>query len=173
MTDRRPSTPPSAPGADEPAATAAAPASPAPDRDTRRRFLDRAASLSGVGLAIAAGYPAFRFVTPLPQEHDSAGSLSLGAASAFPLDSSRTVRFGGEPVVVVRDKQGAFHALSALCPHLQCIVAYQPGAGVVTCGCHQGSFALSGKNIAGPPPRPLKTFPIGLVGDEVILGAAS
>lgn len=142
-----------------------------PAAPSRRSFLDRAATLSGAALAVAAAYPAFRFVTPLVREQGNAGTLSLGPVSGFPLNSSRIVRFGGHPVAVVRDRDGAFHALSAVCPHLQCVIAYEPRAGVLVCGCHQGTFALSGSNISGPPPRPLTAYPIGVVGDEIILGA--
>ena len=35
------------------------------------------------------------------------------------------------------------------------------------CPCHDGRFDLTGKNVSGPPPRPLPEFTVVLKGDEV------
>ena len=39
----------------------------------------------------------------------------------------------------------------------------------VWCACHNGTYDLTGKNVAGPPPRPLTPLKANLVGDDVVL----
>jgi Rieske Fe-S protein len=35
-----------------------------------------------------------------------------------------------------------------------------PADGIVWCACHNGKFALDGRVISGPPPRPLAAFTV-------------
>jgi len=76
-------------------------------------------------------------------------------------------------VLVIRDAAGAFHALEATCPHLLCTVGYAPALALVVCACHEGTFDLSGRNLSGPPPRPLKSYPVVAMGDTLVLGVAT
>jgi len=46
-------------------------------------------------------------------------------------------------------------ALSATCAHLGCNVNYDEQTGGFKCPCHSGAYDSTGKNISGPPPRPL------------------
>jgi Rieske Fe-S protein len=46
-------------------------------------------------------------------------------------------------------------ALSATCAHLGCNVNYDEKTGGFKCPCHSGIYDAAGKNISGPPPRPL------------------
>lgn len=46
-------------------------------------------------------------------------------------------------------------ALSATCSHLGCNVNYDEQSGQFKCPCHTGIYDASGKNISGPPPKPL------------------
>ena len=46
-------------------------------------------------------------------------------------------------------------ALSATCAHLGCNVNYDEKTGGFKCPCHSGIYDAMGKNISGPPPRPL------------------
>ena len=40
--------------------------------------------------------------------------------------------------------------------------------GILRCPCHDGMFELAtGRNIAGPPPRPLPVVTLEVVGDEI------
>lgn len=46
-------------------------------------------------------------------------------------------------------------ALSATCSHLGCNVNYDEQSGQFKCPCHSGVYDATGKNISGPPPKPL------------------
>ncbi len=46
-------------------------------------------------------------------------------------------------------------ALSATCAHLGCNVNYDEQSGGFKCPCHSGQYDATGRNISGPPPKPL------------------
>jgi Rieske Fe-S protein len=47
-------------------------------------------------------------------------------------------------------------AFSATCSHLGCNVNYDETTGGFKCPCHTGQYDKNGKNVSGPPPKPLK-----------------
>jgi len=47
-------------------------------------------------------------------------------------------------------------AFSATCSHLGCNVNYDESTGGFKCPCHTGVYDANGKNVSGPPPKPLK-----------------
>ncbi len=63
---------------------------------------------------------------------------------------------------VVRQEDGTFYAMSAVCTHLGCITAWKPERGVVACPCHGSVFSRDGEVQAGPAPRPLSRFLVTL-----------
>ena len=65
--------------------------------------------------------------------------------------------------------EGEYKAFSAVCTHLSCTVQYRPDLGHIWCACHNGHYDLAGKNVAGPPPRPLTEYPVTLSGENVIV----
>jgi Rieske Fe-S protein len=107
-------------------------------------------------------FPVLRFLSP-PEIAEAA----THQVDAGPVDDPelldkgfKIVEFGGEPVIVVRAGEADFRAFSATCTHLACIVEYRPDMGLLWCNCHNGSFDLLGRNVAGPPPRPLAAFAV-------------
>ena len=66
-------------------------------------------------------------------------------------------------VVVTQPQAGEFKAFSATCTHLACIVEYQHAEQRIWCNCHDGEYDLTGRNVAGPPPRPLERFTVNRV----------
>lgn len=87
-----------------------------------------------------------------------------------------SVTFDGEHrLIVFRDKQGYFYALSAVCTHLGCMVEWKeagiPGHqdGVIACPCHGSIFSKNGDVIRGPAPRSLDRYKLYLEDDRVIV----
>jgi Rieske Fe-S protein len=73
-----------------------------------------------------------------------------------------------EPCLLVRTKEGELVAYSQKCTHLSCAVVPRVDQGVLLCPCHHGYFDLAtGRNIAGPPPRPLPVVELVIEGDDV------
>jgi Rieske Fe-S protein len=53
------------------------------------------------------------------------------------------------------------------CTHLGCRVLYQESNHRFVCPCHGGVFSADGKNISGPPPKPLETHPVKVEGGKI------
>lgn len=60
-------------------------------------------------------------------------------------------------------------ALSAVCTHLGCRVAWRESDKSFNCPCHGGRYAPDGTVIAGPPPRPLTELPTRTDGDRIFV----
>ena len=136
---------------------------------SRRRLLDWLLTASGGGLFGVLLYPLVRYVMPPPQAEAAAGVVVAGKTKDFPPNSGKVVRFGARPAIVVRMATGEFRALSAVCTHLQCTVQYRSDLELIWCACHNGRFDLTGRNVAGPPPRPLDQLEVAVRGDDVVI----
>ena len=75
----------------------------------------------------------------------------------------KIVRFGSEPVILIRVADKDFRAFNATCTHLDCVVEYQKNEQQIWCNCHNGGYDLTGRNVIGPPPKPLKAYTVNLV----------
>lgn len=118
----------------------------------RRGFLNLAVGGSAAAFAVAGTYPVVRYLEP-PAEHGR-GARPVGKLEEFPVGSVRSVLVDDRPVLVIRTADEV-RAFSALCSHLQCVVAYSTERKQIECPCHGGVYALDGRNLEGPPPRPL------------------
>lgn len=114
-------------------------------------------------------YPVLRFVNAPRIPESEATSVVAGKLGDLAMNSGKVVRFGSKPAIVVRTAAGDLKAFSAVCTHLQCIAQYRPDMERIWCACHNGQFDLSGRNVAGPPPRPLEEYAVAVRGDDVIL----
>ena len=61
-------------------------------------------------------------------------------------------------VAVYRDGRGAVHEVSAVCPHLGCIVHGNGAEKTRDCPCHGSRFDSHGKVINGPASTPLRMW---------------
>ena len=138
--------------------------SAAPDPG-RRKFLNVFLGSSVGALLLSALYPVLRFINPPSIPEASTSRVEAGPVNdAQFLDKGyKIVRFGAEPVLVVRVADGDFRALSATCTHLDCIVEFQKDKQRIWCNCHNGEYDLNGRNVAGPPPRPLTPYKVDVV----------
>lgn len=131
----------------------------------RRTLLNWFIGTSFGALILSVIYPVFRFVTPPRVAEASTNEVEAGDTSdvAFREKGFKIVRFGAEPVIVVRAGEEKFVAYSATCTHLDCIVGYQKEHSRIWCNCHGGAYDLTGRNVGGPPPKPLTPYKVHLV----------
>lgn len=145
------------------------PVSPSP---ARRSFLDFLLGTSALATLGAIVYPILKFMTP-PQIVESAeNSVVAAKLSEVPPNSGKIFKFGNKPGILVHTAAGEFKAFSAVCTHLECIVQYRDDTKQIWCACHNGQYNLSGKNIGGPPPRPLEEYKVNTRGDDVVVTRA-
>jgi nitrite reductase/ring-hydroxylating ferredoxin subunit len=70
--------------------------------------------------------------------------------------------------LLIRPDERTLVAYSQACTHLSCAVVPRVAEGILHCPCHEGYFdLLTGRNVAGPPPRPLPKILIEVVGGGV------
>lgn len=59
-------------------------------------------------------------------------------------------RQGTKRVALYRDEEGVLHKLSAVCPHLSCVVHWNAVEKTWDCPCHGSRFSAAGKVLCGP-----------------------
>ena len=130
----------------------------------RRRFLNWFLGTSIGALLASIAYPVIGFLTPPRVPEPSTREVEAGTTQDPELldKSFKIIRFGQDPVIVLRRSETDVRAFSAICTHLQCIVTYRKDKDLIWCYCHDGVYDLNGKNIAGPPPRPLAPFKVNI-----------
>jgi cytochrome b6-f complex iron-sulfur subunit len=139
-------------------------------KPTRRKFVNWILGTSAGGLVLSVFYPVSRYIIPPPAGESSAASVSLPfAPDEMAPNTGRVFRFGNQPGILVRTESGELRAFSAVCPHLQCTVQYRSDISHIWCACHNGHFDLTGRNIEGPPPRPLEAYEVNVRGDEIVV----
>ena len=136
----------------------------------RRRHVLNTLLSSGIAATTASiFYPILRFVIPPDTAESAVMSVSVARPDDVPPNSGRIFKFGAEPGLLIRTAEGELRAFSARCTHLNCTVQYDTGERLIVCACHNGQFDLNGRNIAGPPPKPLPIFNVNVRGDEIIV----
>lgn len=94
----------------------------------------------------------------------------IGALSSLPVGGTLVFQYPGphDDCILIRTAPDTLLAYSQKCTHLSCAVIPDVQRGVIRCPCHEGLFDLnSGRNIAGPPPRPLPRINLTVRGDDV------
>lgn len=71
------------------------------------------------------------------------------------------IRHHGEKIAVSCNDRGEICALSAVCPHLGCTVAWNDAEKTWDCPCHGSRFSATGEVIAGPAESGLEAREVG------------
>jgi Rieske Fe-S protein len=120
---------------------------------SRREFLADAACLAAA--ATALGCDRSHKPPPLFETTVDVSTLTTDAASLVaPLTG-----LDGAPILIVRDGERRFHALSMQCTHEGCPVR-PPVQGVITCPCHGSQYDLEGQVRRGPAQLPLARYAV-------------
>jgi len=138
----------------------------------RRRFLSQA--VMGFGLLFGLGTLALRFIqflvpSPGPKR---VGAVLIGAESRVPMGEAVSLDLSGHKILVLRTDEGVV-AFSRRCTDLGCLVSWNKEREQFLCPCHQGVFDKTGRNIAGPPPRPLDRFEVVKRGEHLYVSIQS
>ena len=140
---------------------------------SKRNFLGILLGGSLIAWLGAVLFPIFSFLKPPRQAEVEVKSVNVGKLADIQKDSGMIIRFGNRPVILVRTPEGELRAFDATCTHLDCTVQYKKDMGVIWCACHNGKYDLTGRNISGPPPRPLEPYRVVVQGDEVFVAKES
>jgi Rieske Fe-S protein len=136
---------------------------------TRRHFINVLLGGGLLGWLGSALYPVVSFLKPPKIAEANVQSVKAGMTADFPVNTAQIVKFGRKPVILLRTEGGDFRAFAATCTHLDCIVQYRGDLKQIWCACHNGLYDLRGRNVSGPPPRPLDEFAVNIVNNEIIV----
>jgi len=140
-----------------------------PLKPARRRMVKILLGGGLLGSFASFIYPVLRYLVP-PRVADLGGDQVIaGNANELKPNTAKIFRFGSRPGLLMRNSDGSYRALSATCTHLGCIVQYRSDLQEIWCACHNGLYDLNGRNISGPPPRPLDVYEVHLRGDDVVV----
>lgn len=148
--------------------TPATPATP----PSRRSFLNYLLGTSVLATLGAMLYPIFRYLVPPEIVEAQSNSVLAGKVNDIAVNTGKIFKFGSKPGILIKTASGDIKAFSASCTHLDCIVQYDGSQKAITCACHNGKYDLTGRNISGPPPRPLEEFTVNIKGDDITVTKA-
>ena len=149
--------------------TVQAPTHPVAADEGRRDVLKYVIGGALLAWIAAVVYPILSYLKPPHQGEVEVTSVKVGKLTDIVKDSGTIVRFGSKPVILIRTPADQLVAYSAVCTHLDCTVQYRNDFGVIWCACHNGKYDLTGRNISGPPPRPLDEYRVIIQGGEVFI----
>jgi Rieske Fe-S protein len=135
----------------------------------RRRFTEVLLGSGFLATAAAFIYPVLRYLVPPTTSDLGSDSVVAGHVGDLKLNSGKIFRFGSRPGLLIRTASGEYRAMSATCTHLSCTVQYRSDLQEVWCACHNGKYNMDGRNVSGPPPRPLEAFEVQVRGDEIFV----
>ena len=135
----------------------------------RRSLLNWLLGCWGGGVLGSITYPVARYLAPPDIPEAAALSVTAGSARSLLPNSGRVVPFGSQPAVVIRTASGELRAFAGTCTHLACTVQYRPDMQRIWCACHNGQYDLNGRNVAGPPPRPLEAYDVNVQDDDIVI----
>lgn len=136
----------------------------------RRNFLNWFLGTTAGAFLVSVTYPLSRYLIPPEVTESTASTVTLSIKpNDVKANSGQIFRFGSQPAILIRTPNDELKAFTAVCTHLACIVQYRPDISQIWCACHNGHFDLSGKNVEGPPPKPLEEYTINVRGDQIIV----
>ncbi len=127
----------------------------------RRTFLRRIGIILGGWFLGTLLLPLWQYVFPgMSREPDKVEFSEELLSQLNALKPGNCLRFawGGFPGLILRARNGEFRTFKGVCSHADCNVRWRPAKGDFYCACHEGRYDEYGRNIEGPPPRPLTTL---------------
>jgi menaquinol-cytochrome c reductase iron-sulfur subunit len=150
---------------------------------TRRSFYIGAIYGLWAAISAALSIPALIYLFFPPKARQDADWVEAGDISKLvpnsPVELSfRRNRVDGWKVMsekntawVVRQADNSIVAFGPQCTHLGCAYHWEDGKNEFLCPCHSSLFAVDGKVVSGPAPRPLDRYDVKVQGSKLLLGS--
>ncbi len=136
---------------------------------TRREFLNTLFTGWFIAFFAACIYPLLKFIYPNLEKEPDFVILNAKDFLEIPNNSTKPFPWGGKLGLIFKKDDGTIHALKGVCTHMECNIMYKPEERKFYCPCHKGYFDQDGKNISGPPPRPLEFFEVRIENEKLIV----
>lgn len=136
---------------------------------TRRRLVELFLGGGLFASLISFVYPVLRYLVPPPVADLGGDEVIAGKVGDLAPNGGKIFRFGSRPGLLLRIGEGEYRAFSATCTHLGCTVQYRTDLHEIWCACHNGMYDLNGRNVSGPPPRPLESYQVHVRGEDLVI----
>lgn len=151
------------------------------EKVSRRSFLGYTIASVGAFIAATVGSATAIFAASPLLSQGRGSQKSLGPVGGFQMGVPKAVDFTlarkdgwieedtNKTVWVVRQGENSFNVFVARCTHLGCAFNWKADAKEFECPCHGGRYALDGRVLGGPPPRPLDTLENQITNGELVI----
>jgi menaquinol-cytochrome c reductase iron-sulfur subunit len=149
---------------------------------SRRDFIKMVTGSVGGVIGAVLGLPLIGYLlSPALKMQKEDDWISLGTLEKYPIGVptpfmyTHTTVNGWERtasnygVYILRKSENELIAFSDVCTHLGCRINWHEDLKEYVCPCHDGHFAIDGKVISGPPPRPLDQYEFKVQDGEVFV----
>jgi Rieske Fe-S protein len=136
---------------------------------TRRTFLNTLLGGWLASFAFGSLWALCRFAFPTLGREPDYVVLAAKEYLTIPANSAKVFAWGGKAGIFLKRADHRMLALKGVCTHMECTVVYKPEERRFYCPCHKGWFDEDGKNVQGPPPRPLEVFDFRVEGASLIV----
>ena len=152
------------------------------DGITRRNFYSAAIYGLWATIAAALGLPALAYLLLPPKIRKQDEWVEIGDISRLARETPaemtfRRNRVDGWKVLsektaawVVKEADGQVLAFGPQCTHLGCAYHWDGGRNAFLCPCHSSVFAVDGRVVSGPAPRPLDRYETRIHGSRLLIG---
>ena len=113
-------------------------------------------------------FPALSYLWPVMGHAPSSEMEEVGREEEIPVGGSKKVILAGSAILLIRTSK-EIKAFSAICTHLGCIVDWNDQKREIVCPCHAGTFDIEGRNVSGPPPKPLPFYPVNVIDGKIFV----
>jgi len=139
----------------------------------RRDFVKLTTAAVGTVIGVGIGLPSIGYlISPALRAGGKEAWISIGILKDMPVGEphafsftltqvngwERTATSYGGFVIRKSEDPKDLVILSSRCTHLGCQINWHADAEAFVCPCHDASFDIDGKVLAGPPPRPLDMY---------------
>jgi cytochrome b6-f complex iron-sulfur subunit len=135
----------------------------------RRRFLKIILAFLGTITLLSFINSFLKFLSALPARIAETNKLII-RKTEVPSGDAKNIIYKDTPAVIINRPDKGFIVLSRVCTHLGCLVEYNRSERRLICPCHAGNFDLEGNVLSGPPPKPLRSIPLRIEGENIIIG---
>jgi Rieske Fe-S protein len=136
---------------------------------SRRQFLNTLFGSSLIAFFSGTIFSLAKFAFPTLGKEPDFVVLDKKDFTGISKNSAKAFAWGGILGLYLKKEDGSVAALKGVCTHMECNVTYRPAEKKFYCACHKGWYDEAGKNIAGPPPKPLEFFEVMEKGEKLII----
>lgn len=134
--------------------------------ENRRRFIKKALVLSTASAAstsFISGCISYKYATYTIADN----YLSVTQEQFLEEDQFLIVDYPQlkAPIFLHKKNNEDFEAKLMLCTHKSCDI--KPAGTILVCPCHGSEFSRNGNVLKGPAEKPLRNFPVTILGDEI------